>query len=104
MQIFIYVFRGKKLLARRRQREPAVEICNSNNCRGARATARAATSLAGGHLGPRAPSSGGSQPVADSPVFDGVIIISSLERPRPPAVRRLRPPHNPRNIKNRGRT
>lgn len=32
------------------------------------------------------------------------IIISSLERPRPPAVRRPRRPHNPMNTTNRART
>jgi len=70
------------LTRRRRSQRPRSKfrgnINNNNNnnnnndcCRGASTTtAGAETSLAGGHLGPRAPDPGGSQPAADAPVFD----------------------------------
>lgn len=98
MQRVNFYFLRKKVLARRRlQREPAVEIIVTIAATRARPREQRrhwrAAILDRGRPVRVAASRSRTRP------FSTVIIISSLERPRPPAVRRLRRPHNPMNIK-----
>lgn len=97
MQRVNFYFLRKKVLARRRQLEPAVEIIVTIAATRARPREQRrhwrAAILDRGRPVRVAASRSRTRP------FSTVIIISSLERPRPPAVRRLRRPHNPMNIK-----